>query len=172
MEWEVTGGVWAQEWKWSNTFIVLSGYIFIQTDSISFFSIYFCFRELSDAHSHNMAICYWSEDTRGQAWHSSGTRNCSFSVILNEGGLVLLRQAFLVSPPNGRKFDHGGEGWKMYFYMCKAVTSVYLCYHTFIEDTVRIKISKRLLRAVSKNWKMRITALQQTSEFCRGFWLL
>lgn len=73
-------------------------------------------------------------------------------MILNEGGLVLLRQAFSmenVSPPNGRKFDQGGKGWKKYFYMCKAITSVYLCYHTFIEDSVGMKISQRLLRAVS-----------------------
>lgn len=71
-------------------------------------------------------------------------------MILSEGGLVLLRQAFSmekVSPPNGRKFDHGGGG--RYFYMCNAITSVYLCYHTFIEDTVGIKISKRPFRAVS-----------------------
>ena len=56
--------------------------------------------------------------------------------------------------------------------MCNAITSVYLCYHTFIEDTVGIKISKRPFRAVSNKLNMRITALQQTSQFCRGIWFV
>ena len=50
-------------------------------------------------------------------------------------------------PQMGESLIMVGRG--MHFYMCNAIASVYPCYHTFIEDTVGIKISKRPLRAVS-----------------------